>query len=198
MVYCTGSGTMESDILTPELEQGLAIYDFLADNSTADVFFQKHLPVEASLLALDKEGEPSHFILPYPFDEKRQLACMHEWGHYLDDLPRKDFHLRMLLEKPKAVKKNPIIRDAIVNTELRAWHLSIDTIVENEFKFSAETYNFFMAEIALRSYYRLYKNKMEDAMKESFKALFKRIELISPGFLQLPSMQNYFHDVSSK
>lgn len=197
MVYCDRIGTLESASSVPEVEQGLRIYDFIVENSEADVFFQKKLPAEAGLLKLDEKGVPSHFILPLPFDYSRQLACLHEWGHYLDERPRYDANLRAKLEKPKAAKKNAIIRDVLVETELEAWHLALNTIVAKQFKFPAEAFVGPLAQWGLRAYYNLYE-EIDPKMRWRFEYLFSYVEQVSPGFLQLPTIVNYFHDASSK
>jgi hypothetical protein len=197
-VYCKGSGAVESVVLTPELKQGLRVYDFVADNSNVDVFFQKRLNANESYLQLNSKGAPLHFILPYPFDYTRQLSCMHEWGHYLDERPRKDDHLHNLLKKPKAAYKNEVVRNVLVDTELIAWTHSLKTIHEQEFVFPAESWLSVIVDSGLRAYFDLFKGEIDDERRGYFQIVFGLIDKVSPGFLQLPAIVNYFHDASSK
>jgi spore cortex formation protein SpoVR/YcgB (stage V sporulation) len=184
--------------ISPELEQGRAIYQFLKKNVDCPIYYQTKLSARESLLIRDTNtGIPKYFILPFPYSYDRQLAVLHEYGHYLDKRPEKDVNLRSNLGKRKAIKIHKGIRKVFTQTELIAWANAIMTIVGNEWIIPQETYVDLIAKTGLQTYYDTWAKNggLPVDLKEEFDTIFWSIDaFLSPGFLKIPAIQNYFSD----
>lgn len=177
-----------------ELEQGRSIYQFLSKKVDCPIYYQRKLTARESHLRRDsKTGKPLYFILPYPYTYDRQLAVLHEYGHYLDSRPEYDPNLCATLSKRKAIKDHIGVRRTLAEAECIAWIYALEEITYRKYVIPQETYVSLIGEVGLRTYADLF-NKYggwNDSIKAEFDRVFDKVELVSPGFRQLPAIQNY-------
>jgi hypothetical protein len=178
-----------------ELEQGRSIYQFLKENVKVPIYYQRKLTARESMfLRFESTGEPRYFILPYPYSFDRQLACLHEYGHYLDGRPLTDVNHRANLTKPKAVRTHAGIRKHFTQAEIEAWDNAIITVHNQKWKIPQDVYVDLIANFGLRTYYDLWTKDggLPKDLEDKFNWVFGLINHVSPGFTQLPAIQNYF------
>lgn len=189
-------GSVGANNVSPVVSQGVNIFTYLMNSIQATIVWQPNLPPQASYTNI-KGGKATHLILPYPFEPKRQLVCLHEWGHW------RRYHAMLpsqlepeTLQKPKVAYKNKSQYEELVKEELAAWQLVASLIIVKQYKFDPKDLVDPVITWGLNRYYTNYC-RPNAALREDTVARISYLDKAVPGFKELPAIQKFLSELEA-